>query len=72
MSVLRRTTTTARDLLLLALPHGGQLTARRNAWASMSEGSARARRDAAQAMAVAIDLADLAVLRSDHGAALAH
>ena len=70
MTALRRTTTTARDLLLFALPHGGQMTARRNAWASMSEGSARARarRDAAQAMAVAVDRA---VLRPDHGNALA-
>ncbi len=56
MTALRRTVRTAHDLLLLAVPHGGQLTARRNAWASMSEGAARARgrRDADAAMDQAI------------------
>ena len=40
-------------VLLTALPHGGQRTARRNAWASMSTDAARARgrRDADAAMA---------------------
>jgi hypothetical protein len=33
----------ATTLLLLALPAGGQTTARRNAWAGMSAGSARGR-----------------------------
>jgi hypothetical protein len=32
-----------KSLLLLALPAGGQQTARRNAWAGMSADSARAR-----------------------------
>ncbi len=41
-----------QDLLLVALPAGGQSAARRNAWAAMSEGSARARgrREADRAM----------------------
>jgi hypothetical protein len=41
-----------QDLLLLALPAGGQSAARRNAWAAMSEGAARARsrREAATAL----------------------
>ncbi len=45
-----------QDLLMLAVPHGGQEVARRNAWASMSAGSARARgrREADEAMAVAL------------------
>ena len=44
-----------QDLVLLALPAGGQGTARRNAWASMSAGSARSRgrREAEAAMAAA-------------------
>ena len=42
-------------LLLFALPHGGQLRARRNAWAGMAADAARARatREAAAALAVA-------------------
>jgi hypothetical protein len=45
------------------LPHGGQRTARRNAWAGMSEGAARARarRDADAAMLAAAQREDLAV-----------
>ena len=48
-----------QQLALMALPHGGQRSARRNAWAAMSEGSARARgrREADAAM-------DLAVVRA--------
>ena len=44
-----------RSLLLAALPAGGQTTARRNAWAAMSSdvARARARREAAAAMAAA-------------------
>jgi hypothetical protein len=53
---LRRTTRAAQALLLMALPHGGQLAARRNAWAAMSAGSARTRelREADAAMSAAI------------------
>ena len=44
-----------QSLLLAALPAGGQTTARRNAWAAMSSDAARARarREAATAMAAA-------------------
>jgi hypothetical protein len=44
-----------RTVLLTLLPHGGQLTARRNAWGAMAvdAGRARARREAAHAVAVA-------------------
>jgi len=41
--LLRRPTALARTLLLVSLPAGGQETARRNAWAGMSEGATRAR-----------------------------
>jgi hypothetical protein len=45
-----------QDLILSALPAGGQRAARRNAWAAMSAGSARARgrREADAAMAAAL------------------
>ena len=44
------------QFLLALAPHGGQRVARRNAWASMSTDSARARarREADAAMAVAL------------------
>jgi hypothetical protein len=42
-TTLRRTTRTVEGLVLLALPHGGQQAARRNAWAAMAADSARAR-----------------------------
>ncbi len=56
MSTLRRSVDTARDLVLLALPHGGQMAARRNAWAGMAENATRARaqREADAAMARAV------------------
>jgi len=52
----RRTASTGRSAFLLLLPHGGQEGARRNAWAAMSADAAlaRARRDAAAAMADAV------------------
>ena len=58
---LRRT---AQSLVLLLLPHGGQQTARRNAWAGMVADSARARssREAQAAL-------DRAALRSARTAA---
>ncbi|MCW2679730.1 MAG: hypothetical protein JWM62_1131 [Frankiales bacterium] len=45
-----------QDLILVALPAGGQGGARQNAWASMSAGAARARsrRDADTALAAAV------------------
>ncbi|MCW2607504.1 MAG: hypothetical protein JWO60_2197 [Frankiales bacterium] len=50
-----------RDLVTALLPSGGQLHARRNAWAGMSEGAvrARARREADAALSAAAQLADL-------------
>ena len=61
MTALRRSVDTARDLLLLAVPSAGQLTARRNAWASMSENATRARaqREADTAMDRAVARAGL-------------
>jgi hypothetical protein len=55
-------------LVSLVLPAGGQLRARQNAWAAMSEGAvrARARREADAAMAVAqlrVDVPRAAVAR---------
>lgn len=46
----------ARVVVLAVLPHGGQQTARRNAWAGMAADAqrSRARRDAAAAMDVAV------------------
>ncbi|HVM26313.1 MAG TPA: hypothetical protein VM433_01400 [Mycobacteriales bacterium] len=48
-----------RGVVLVVAPHGGQRTSRRNAWASMSSDAARARsrREAAVALALAVDLA---------------
>lgn len=45
-----------QDLLLTALPGGGQRTARRNAWAGMAADAARtrARREAEAALEVAV------------------
>ncbi len=56
---LGRTTSLAQSTFLAAVPHGGQGTARRNAWASMSSDAVRARgrRDAEQAMLLAEHLA---------------
>lgn len=47
-SSLSRAASTAESLFLAVLPHGGQGTARRNAWRAMSSDAAdaRARRDA--------------------------
>ena len=52
MSLARRTARSAQALVLLALPHGGQQVARRNAWAGMVADSARsrARREAEAAL----------------------
>ena len=54
---LRTTARTLQGLALLAVPHGGQQAARRNAWAAMAADSARARArreaDAAMNRAVA-------------------
>jgi hypothetical protein len=60
----RRTATTAQSLLLLTLPHGGQGTARRNAWASMSADATRAR-----ARAEADAAMDRAAVMAQHPAA---
>ena len=64
---LSRTVAGVQSLALAALPHGGQRSARRNAWASMSADAARARarRDAEAAVAGA-------VARSTRQAARAH
>ena len=49
---LRRNLATLESLFLTVLPHGGQRSARRNAWASMSSDAAlaRSRREADAAM----------------------
>jgi hypothetical protein len=61
---LSRTATTVQTLLMTALPHGGQRSARRNAWAAMSTDAvrSRARREAEAAI-------DRAVAMSQHPAA---
>jgi hypothetical protein len=58
MSRLPRTLVTsavsgAADLVMSVVPHGGQATARRNAWAGMSAGAARARARREAELAVA-------------------
>ena len=60
----RRTSRTVEGLVLLALPHGGQQAARRNAWAAMAADSARARarREADLAMNRAVAAADRTAL----------
>ena len=52
---MARLSTSLQSALLLALPAGGQATARRNAWAGMSADAARARsrRQAEAALAAA-------------------
>ena len=56
---LKRNLATLESFVLAVLPHGGQRSARRNAWASMSSDAqlARQRREADAAM-------DRAVLRA--------
>ena len=51
-STITRATGTVESLFLAVLPHGGQGTARRNAWRAMSSDvvQARARREAEQAV----------------------
>ena len=53
-----RTVTLAQSLLLLLIPHGGQHTARQNAWSGMSADAVRAR-DRREAQA-AVELATAA------------
>jgi len=59
---LSRVPVVARSLYLLAQPHGGQRSARQNAWAGMSANAARSR-----ARAEAEDAMATAVLRSRAG-----
>ena len=51
-SITRRTTNQLQSVALTLLPHGGQGTARRNAWAAMSADAvvARSRREADAAL----------------------
>jgi hypothetical protein len=60
LSPLSRFATTVESVARTLIPHGGQRSARKNAWASMSEGSTRARgrreADAAMARAIAMSL----------------
>ena len=53
---LKRNVSLLETLFLTVLPHGGQRSARQNAWASMSSDNARAkaRRDADAAMERAV------------------
>jgi hypothetical protein len=55
-TALARTATQLQSLTLTVLPHGGQRSARRNAWAAMSADAvqARARREAEAVMAAAL------------------
>ena len=43
MYPLTRTALNVQSLVMAVVPHGGQRSARRNAWASMSSDAARAR-----------------------------
>lgn len=54
--VITRTATQLQSFALAVAPHGGQGTARRNAWAAMSSDAAqaRSRREAEQAVSRAI------------------
>ncbi len=56
---LARTASNVQSVALALVPHGGQRSARRNAWAAMSEGNtrARARREADAAMSRAVSMA---------------
>ena len=60
---LTRTATQLQNLSLVLLPHGGQRSARRNAWASMSSDAvlARSRREADAAVAAAAARAEQAM-----------
>lgn len=71
MILLTRTALNVQSLVLAVIPHGGQRSARRNAWASMSTDAARARsrRDADRAMDRAVDRA--VVRASVRGTAMA-
>jgi len=53
---IARTATNVQSLVVAVLPHGGQRSARRNAWASMSADHVRAK---------ARHEADAAMLRAD-------
>jgi hypothetical protein len=57
---LARSATRLQDLTLSVLPHGGQRSARRNAWSAMSSDAvlARSRREAEVAVAAAAARAD--------------
>ena len=55
--LVRSSSRLVQQALLAAFPHGGQGAARRNAWAGMSEGAARARaRREAEAAVVTAEL----------------
>jgi hypothetical protein len=56
---LKRNLANLESLFLTVLPHGGQRSARQNAWASMSSDASRARnrREADAAMSAAMDRA---------------
>lgn len=71
-TTVSRAATTAGTLFLAVLPHGGQGTARRNAWRAMSSDAtlARARRDADQAVdRAAARAASRAAAKAAHPAA---
>ena len=56
LTALTRTAGQLQGLALTVLPHGGQRSARRNAWSAMSADAAfaRNRRDAEHAMSAAV------------------
>ena len=66
LTPLVRTAGQLQSLALTVLPHGGQRSARRNAWSAMSADAvfARNRRDAEQAMLSALTRATEASLRT--------
>ncbi len=67
---LQRTALNLQSLALAAVPHGGQRSARRNAWAAMSADAvrARSRHEAEEVMAGAVQRA---AARAQHPSARA-
>jgi hypothetical protein len=68
MIAVRPVTRTVQSLTLLALPHGGQRVARRNAWSSMSADAtwARSRREAELALQRAVTTQNQPAAEREH------
>jgi hypothetical protein len=73
LTALQRTAGQLQSLALTVVPHGGQRSARRNAWAAMSADAiqARARREAEAAVALAASMMPPAGAHAESPALLA-